>query len=193
MNPAHPTGPINGVPVRIVRDGADETVHLSTRRSGDAGAGMRSAHRQIEECAARALQIQAELTALAALAEKPDTDLAKLTATNTRLIGELQELRAQQRDARETLIRLSLAANYGADEAARILDCFTLRDIEAACIAWETGDQPEGFFAGRRHATQHGESGTSPATDSHGAHSSPPDTTATTSTPDASPSRTDSC
>ena len=65
---------MNGIPVRIERNGQPETVYLSTRRSGDAGESMKKHKRAYHKANLAIAKASQRIVMLMAKAEKLDPE-----------------------------------------------------------------------------------------------------------------------
>lgn len=178
-----------GIPVSIVRDGKDETIYLSTRRSGPAGQAMRDAKRRYNDAC---LQIAKGTTKLSLLMVRvkqiPDDadpaspeelrragrlaeDLQALCADADKISDELQSARQAVQDAAEDLIGLAIRDNHGPETEA-ILDCLSDAQIQTLVKVIESGEPPEDFFIYR--ATPPSASTILPSAGAPGAPSSKP-------------------
>lgn len=143
---------MNGIPVRIHRDQGFETIYFSTRRSGEHGAEMKRLKREVHQ---RQLDATASLTLIATISKKIDEDAVSIEEAQ-KVITQQIELAAKAREhseamleAAEKLVRLSLSANYPAEEVDKIVDSLSDRQIRSAITAIETGEEPKDFFQPR--------------------------------------------
>lgn len=157
-----------GIPFTIRRAGpdnpvVDEVVYLRTRRSGEAGASMRRAMVDYRE-ATMAQMRQAARTARLADAAGTISDVAALERVERDVAAAMEESNAQGARAlaaAETIALLSLYENYDPQEADRIMDQLTERELHAIVATLELGQMPKDFFGPA--ATQPKPSGTGPS------------------------------
>ena len=169
-----------GVPFVIRGDGQDpteeETVYLSTRRRGDAGAKMKQLRRQyhkLEFESAKALRAVAlVMTKAERLKEEDpqfDEKLARLAAEQDSASGKAEQLQVDLMEVAEELVGAALRENYQ-KKTDGILDRMTDAELRAAIVVMETGEGPVDFF--RSNATPQKSPTTSPPGDSPGKPSS---------------------
>lgn len=167
-----------GIPVQISRDGKDETIYLSTRRSGVKGGELRDAKRAYRQARLEIARLTTKMSLIAIRVNKiPDeanhlaADLEKLCADMDQLTVGLDAARQAVQDAAEHVVSLAIEDNHG-DETAAILDCLTDAQIEALVGVLESGEAPADFFPSR--ATRPSASATTPPAAGPGASSSRP-------------------
>lgn len=176
-----------GIPVEIDRSGKDETVYLSTRRSGERGQALRQAIRNYRDAERAAAKLQARMGLITLSVSKIPDDAAGFDAALGKLADEMDRLSDQAAAAKDAALEQAAAAvalaledNHG-DDAAEIMDCLTDRQIIQMIGIIETGETPEDFFPSR--ATRPSASTISPSAGAPGAHSSKPGSPAPTSKP----------
>jgi hypothetical protein len=167
-----------GIPIQIIRDGKDETIYLSTRRSGVKGGELRDAKRAYRQARLEIARLTTKMSLIAVRVNKiPDeadhlaADLEKLCDDMDKLTIGLDSARQAVQDAAEHVISLAIEDNHG-QETASILDCLTDSQIEALVSVLETGETPADFFPSR--ATQPSAKDTTPPAAGPGASSPKP-------------------
>lgn len=145
-----------GVRIEIFRDDKPETVYLSTVRTGMEGEAIATAKRECRAAKLAQAQMLPRVAFVTDKAERVPKDAPDRTEQLGALASEQDALiellgAAQDREERAALAvtRLALEANYGAKEAARILDCMTDRQIGQCVGILETGETPADFFPSR--------------------------------------------
>lgn len=176
-----------GIPVSIERDGKDETIYLSTRRSGENGNAMHAAMKTYREQHLFEARLSARMGLITISVGKIPDDADSFVEKLRGLAEDMDTLAKQAAGAREAkadaaleVVRLALLDNHGPDTEA-IMDCLTDKQIEQMVGIIQTGETPADFFPSR--ATRPSASTTTPAAAAPGAHSSKPGSTAPTSKP----------
>lgn len=180
---------VNGVPVRIWRNGQKETIFLSTRRSGESGARMKACKGRYRMLRTEEGRLAARIGQLMMRAKQIDSAGADCTAgleaileEQIKLASAMAEAKTEATNVAEELVRLSLAENYGeAGLVDALMDVMSDRQLEQALNAIELGEEPDGFFLDR--GTPPSASTTGPSGGSAGAGLSSAGTPAPTSTP----------
>lgn len=175
--------------MQIRRDGGTETVYLSTRRSGDVGLKMqhlkrdyRTAQRRTAHAFQEVALVASKANALAATGKPCEAELERLALQQDQAGAVAQDSANGALEHATDLARLALRECHGED-AERILDCLTDRQIHQCVGIIETGDVPADFFP--LSATPPSASGTPPPGDAATAPSSPTASPAATSRPAA--------
>lgn len=171
---------MNGIPLRIWRDAAWETVYLSTRRSGETGCAIAQARAEFR-AQSRLAAREAKLAAIVGAAARDDDPLERLMELSARQdqhMADHERLDQAAMDAAREAARLALADCHGADEAARILDCLSDGHLRRIMRVLDVGEAPDDFFGHR---------GTPPSASGTGRAAA---TTAASSPPSAAPSTT---
>jgi len=167
-----------GIPVNIIRNGKDETIYLSTRRSGVIGQAMRDAKRRYNTACLQIAKNTTKLNLLMVRVQKiPDEadhlagDLQTLCADADKISDALQVARETAQEAAEELITAAIGDNHGPETEA-ILDCLSDAQIQTLVKVIESGEPPEDFFQYR--AIPPSANSISPSADAPGAPSSTP-------------------
>lgn len=144
---------MNGIPVKIEIDGAEEKIFLATRRSGPEGEQMRSAIRRFHS-ANTAASMGLQKVAIAGF------QAANIKPKASSAAKQLEELLARQESvmeamllskqeclaAAEELVRLSLGANYPEEMVERYLSVVSDARIQDLVKIIESGSCPADFF-----------------------------------------------
>lgn len=143
----------HGIPMRFWnhREDREETVYLSTRRSGEAGQELRSLRHQYNACEARMRKIGRDMR-LVTVGVRDDMPIEKLreaAAEQDNLQAQLLSVELSLDEIAHQLVRKALADCHGPDEAVRILDCLSDRQLHQAVRMLEIGEEPQDFFDGR--------------------------------------------
>lgn len=173
----------HGIPMRFWnhREDREETVYLSTRRSGETGlqlAQLRDVYGQ-HETRMRQVGRDMRLLTLAVRDDMPIENLREAADQQDHLADELRGAERAMNATAEQLVRAALADCHGDDEATRILDCLSDRQIHQAVRMLEIGEEPKDFFDGR--VTRPSAPGTGRPGATSGGSSPRPDTAAATS------------
>lgn len=140
---------MNGVRVRIYRDDNEETIYLSTRRSGEEGASLQALRRALRDKELKLSTMASRVQLLAAKAEKFEgADLQVLDAIVADQENALQQIAALSDEIKLTtvkVVRASLKPNYG-EETEKIIDAMSDRQLRSCVTAIETGEEPKDFF-----------------------------------------------
>lgn len=176
-----------GLPIPILRpDDTEETVYLSTRRSGESGAELQEARRRYRGARLKAAKAATRLGLIMARVRELDegagmaADLLTLCDESERLTDVIHEAQCEAQDAAEAAARIALEENHGPD-AIRILDGLSDAQITGLMTALETGEAPADFFP--CPATRRRPSSITPGGAPAGANSSKPALPAPTSKP----------
>ena len=175
---------MNGIPVTIQRNGVEETVYLSTRRSGKAGESMKNHKRAFHHANVNVSKAMNRVVMIMTKAEKvdPATDsytdaLERLSAEQETAVDAAEVLKQEVFGEALHLVRLSLTENHGATDTVEIMDCLTDKQVVQLVTVIETGDTPEDFFPSRAILPK--ESSISPSGDGPAGSLSEQDTGAT--------------
>ena len=168
---------MNGVPVKILRNGEQETIYLSTRRSGDAGNKLRVAKRRYHKAEARVAKLASSMIIISDKADAliaegkslADGTLEELYARHEKVLDEMHDAKDKALELAEEVVRLALKENYG-KKSDEIMDCLTDRQLAQCVGIIETGQTPADFF--QSPDTQPSESGMSPTGDTTSGSSS---------------------
>jgi len=139
---------MNGIPMRIMRDGGQETVYLSTARTGELGAALCAAKAKCRAASLRQIAVEKQVVLAAGRAEGLASDaeaLEKLSAEQDVLLEKIAALRAERLVLAQELAQLALEPNHGADTKA-ILDAMTDPQILKVADAMDLGAEPKDFF-----------------------------------------------
>lgn len=143
----------HGIPMRFWnhREDREETVYLSTRRSGEAGKHLAFLRLGYAAHDTRLRQVGRDmrLLTLGLRDDMPIDKLQEAAAQQDRLNDELRAVERALNKTAEDIVREALADCHGADEATRILDCLSDRQIHQAVRMLEIGEEPKDFFDGR--------------------------------------------
>ena len=173
----------HGIPMRFWnhREDREETVYLSTRRSGKTGQELLGLRHQYNACDARLRRIGRDmrLVSVAVRDDMPIENLREAADQQDNLQEQLLGVESSLDAIAQQIVRAALADCHGADEAVRILDCLSDRQIHQAVRMMEIGEEPKDFFDGR--GTRPSAPGTGPAGAGSGGCSSRPATAAATS------------
>jgi hypothetical protein len=144
-----------GIPYKIARPSDTgtnpvETIYLRTIRMGEQGAKFQELIRTIDRRSMEVAVKQSELQKLIARIDAmgPETPEVEIGAAQSSLAGQLDgliETKEDIADMSEEVILLSLALNYG-DDAAKVADKLSDRDISGMILALKQGEQPQDFF-----------------------------------------------
>jgi hypothetical protein len=172
----------NGVPMRFFNQRLqdEETVYLATTRTGELGEKLRAARgawHDAQEKIRRVLR-DAVLLSQGVSDATPVETLRELAARQDLLNAEAARLGTVAEEAAELHAMLALEACHGADEARRIMDCLTDRQVQQCIRLVELGEEPADFFDGR--AIRPSGAGTGLAAVTSGGTSLPPGTGAAT-------------
>lgn len=149
---------MNGIPVRIRREGESETVYLSCARVGPLGETLRDLKR-----AARALWLkQAELEQAIGLTlaeasrlkdeTTPMAQVEALAAKQRVLLRDAVAVKDERLEACQKLWLAALRPNHGPD-AEEIVNSLTDNQVLAAPVILEKGETPDDFFPSREAPT----------------------------------------
>jgi hypothetical protein len=142
---------MNGIPVKVWRDGAQETVYLSCARVGAAGEAIAALKREVRlllrEQANHARKL-ALLQVKADAAQKTEAGPAVFEA----LLSEQEDLLEKLNEAGELHLEkcqelwiAALAPNHGPD-AEGVLNCLSDRQVASVLKMLELGECPADFF-----------------------------------------------
>lgn len=153
---------MNGVPLRIWRDGAFETVYLGTIRAGALAEKLRKL-KSTYYLAADEETAQLKLVAMLPRAAKEESTAEELIALSVRQDDAIRKSR-ECHDAAvlcaEEIVRISLTICHGEDEADAIMDCLNDQQILKCIAIMAGGEQPADFFGSRDIDTPPGGNGT---------------------------------
>lgn len=139
---------MNGIPLRIKRDGQTETVYLSTIRSGEIGKKIRELKGQYRAFQRKLTTAQKQIGLATLAVGKGDLPMDKLIEISTeqdQAIADRDRLAESVLACCEAIAAETLAPNYGI-ESFRILDALTDAQIRAIPQILESGDVPADFF-----------------------------------------------
>ena len=170
----------HGIPMRFWnhREEREETVYLATLRSGAGGQRLRELRREHDRLATRVRRGGRDLPLISA-AIREDMTPEKLRDSATEqdvLVDELRTLDNSLQETAADLVKSALTLCHGADEAERVLDCLSDRQVEQAVRMLDLGCEPADFFDGR--AIRSTAPGTGPGGATSGGCSSRPATAA---------------
>ena len=146
---------MNGVGVRIHRDHNEETIYLSTRRSGARGAEIASLKKELHIKESQVSMILAKIQGIIVKAQAIDNgkiELGKLDdlfAEQSQLIEKSGALANEILALAEKIVSEALLENYGPEETPRILDCLSDKQVRMCVTAIELGEEPKDFFQSR--------------------------------------------
>ena len=179
---------MNGIPVKIRRDGHDETVYLSCARVGPVGTGLNALKHDCRVLFREALTAEKAIALTLATAkalDKRDASEAEIQALSDRqdkLIAGGFEIREKRIAASQDLWLAALRPNHGAD-SEEIVNCLTENQVLAILPLLERGETPADFFPSNEPPTS-AKSG-APSGASTSGSCLPPDSAKATSKPDA--------
>lgn len=142
---------MNGIPIRIRRDGEQETVYLSTARSGEAGETIRQAKHAAGAAMRAVFATETQISILLQKADRADKngapieDVEKLAAEMTALAESAAAAREAALAACEKLWLACLWPNHGPDSVG-ILDCLGDAQARAILKIIEIAEEPKDFF-----------------------------------------------
>jgi ABC-type nitrate/sulfonate/bicarbonate transport system substrate-binding protein len=144
---------MNGIAIKILRDGAEETVYLATHRSGEAGAALKQARRDFARAHRNyqdAVRRQLAASQKAGLIKDEDPDAAAkidaIYAEAEQLGHQAETLHEGLLDTAETVVRRSLLGNYPGPEVDRIMDVLVDVQLLSLTRTIETGSVDGDFF-----------------------------------------------
>ena len=143
----------HGIPMRFWnrREDREETVYLSTRRSGQEGHRLIGLRREYgaREARIRTIGRDLQLITVAVRDDMPVEQLRKAAAEQDALVEQLRGVEESMESIAVQLAHAALADCHGEDEAERIMDCLCDRQIHQTVRMLELGEEPKDFFDGR--------------------------------------------
>jgi len=143
---------MNGIPIRILRDGEETRVYLSTRRDGEVGAKIKKLRRHYKKLTLERAKLYKKVAACAteaeklALSEANTTDqIAAVDKRQDELLDKANELWQEMDEVALECVTTGLRENHAGDTTG-ILNCMSDQQVRLCMQAYEIGDEPEDFF-----------------------------------------------
>ena len=181
---------MTGIPVKIWRDGQEENIYLSTRRSGESGDRMRVLKRAFRKAMFQASKESMRVALVLAKVQKLDTAATDYGEQLTALLQDQEQAmeaslahKDKALEAALELVEIALKENHGPETDA-IMDCLTDTQVQQCVAIIETGETPADFFQSR--ATRPSVTTTTPGAGKPGASSLTEGTPGTISKPEKS-------